>query len=49
MAQILETERLILREYTEDDFDDLIEEIEDVVNTITKVYGITREEWRQTR
>ena len=44
MAQILETERLILREYTEDDFDDLIEEIEDVVNTITKVYGITREE-----
>lgn len=26
-----------------------IEEIEDAVNTITKVYGITREEWRQTR
>lgn len=29
MAQILETERLILREYTEDDFDDLYEFLSD--------------------
>ena len=49
MAQILETERLILREYTEEDFDAIIEGFEEVVNTIRKVYGITREEWRQTR
>ena len=25
----------------------LLEEFEDDVNTITKVYGITREEWEQ--
>ncbi len=27
----------------------LLEEFEDDVNTITKVYGITREEWEQCR
>ena len=45
---VIETERLMLREYTLDDFDALYEIMSDPdpKNTISYAYAITRGEWK---
>ena len=46
---IVETERLILREYTLEDFDALYEILSDKETTVSYAYAITRNEWEKLK
>lgn len=42
---MIDTPRLILRNYTIDDFDALFEILSDPKNTVSYAYSITRSKW----